>query len=85
VALFDIASPVSTGFIVHELQFFFPAPERIRISGWRGVFTKLEYLILNHKTPRSGSLAKTRISARITPEEVKTSRRDGRTEALHRT
>jgi hypothetical protein len=26
-----------------------PAPERIRISGWRGVFTKLEYLISNHQ------------------------------------
>jgi hypothetical protein len=25
-----------------------PHPNRIRISGWRGVFTKLEYLILNH-------------------------------------
>jgi hypothetical protein len=34
------------------LAFFLPpAPERIRISGWRGVFTKLEYLILNHMTP----------------------------------
>jgi hypothetical protein len=25
-----------------------PHPNRIRISGWRGVFAKLEYLILNH-------------------------------------
>jgi hypothetical protein len=30
------------------LLFLPPALERIRISGRRGVFTKLEYLILNH-------------------------------------
>jgi hypothetical protein len=38
------------------LLFLPPAPERIRISGWRGVFTKLEYLILNHRF-RSPSFA----------------------------
>jgi hypothetical protein len=31
-----------------SLLFLPPAPNRIRISGWRGVFAKLEYLILNH-------------------------------------
>jgi hypothetical protein len=32
-----------------QMLFLPPAPERIRISGGRGVFTKLEYLILNHR------------------------------------
>jgi hypothetical protein len=33
-----------------NLAFFRPShPNRIRISGWRGVFTKLEYLIFNKK------------------------------------
>jgi hypothetical protein len=35
---------------------FFAPRTRTRISGWRGVFTKLEYLILNH----SGHLEQSR-------------------------